>query len=228
GASVVDGTSRTVASRAVHEQLERALEDPLTRGVLLEVSGAANMAQIEELRPRIERLRRAGKPVVAYLEYGGGAGRVCPPSACARMVGSPEGRFGALGLMSDKHYYRRALADLGVRIDRVSYGKYKSAYREFSVDSSTAADDESINYQLDSAQELFVSAIAADRHVGRERLLTALDGRLWRPEDAARMGVIDSVGYREDALKLLGRMARVGPKPRTVRYAQVPPARVAW
>jgi protease-4 len=228
GASLVDGTSRTVASRAVHEQLARALEDPLTRGVLLEVSGAANMAQIEELRPRLERLRRAGKPVVAYLEYGGGRSSLYLASACDRIVASPEGRFTALGLMSDKHYYRRALADLGLRLDRASYGKYKSAYREYSTDSSTAPDRESIEYQLDTAQELFVSSVTADRKIGRDRLLTALDGRSWRPEDLARLGVIDSVGYREDALKLLGRMARVGPKPRTVRYPSRPQARVAW
>src|SRR5262249_53852603 len=89
GLSIFGGTStRPVAP--LHRQLERALEDPLTRGVLLRLEGVSNMAQIEELRPRIARLRAAGKPVVAYLEYGGGRGDLYLAGPCDRIVGSEE------------------------------------------------------------------------------------------------------------------------------------------
>ena len=214
--------------RPVRDQLERALEDPLTQGVLLELDHVSGMAQIEELRPRITRLREAGKPVVAYLEYGGGRGDFYLASVCDRVVASPPAEFGALGLRTERRYYRGFFADLGLRIDRTSMGKYKSAYRGYSADSTSPADREAIEHGLDVSQELFVSALLADRRMERASLLTLLDGREWPSSELQKAGLIDSVGYREDALRLLGSLAGLGARPRAVNLAKTPAARTAW
>ena len=108
GFSLTGGTDVT-SSRPLHEQLERALDDPLTRGVFLDIGGVGNMAQIEELRPRLERLRRAGKPVVAYLEYGAGRADLYLASACDRVVMAPEAMPQGLGLRAERRYYRGLL-----------------------------------------------------------------------------------------------------------------------
>jgi len=212
----------------IHRQLARALEDPLTRGVFLDLRGISNLAQIEELRPRIRRLRDAGKPVVAYLEEGGGRGDLYLASACDRIVTTPEALFVALGLRAERRYYRRLLAGWGVRFDRASYGEYKSAFRSLSVDSTTAADREVIENLLDRLQDLFVSGVSADRGMPRERLLALLDGRAWPPRELARAGLVDSIGHREDAMRILGRLCGLGDKPRTVKLESVPPARREW
>ena len=216
------------ASRPLHDQLERALEDPYTRGVFLDLRGVTGMAQIEELRPRIERLRRAGKPVVAFMEYGGGRGDLYLAGACDRIVMAPEAEPGGLGLRVERRYYRQLLERFGIKVERSSYGKYKSAYRNFSVDSTGAADREAIEHNLDVSQELLVSALAADRRIGREAVVTILDGRPWRSEDLQRAGLIDTVGYREDALRALGRLCGLGDKPRTASLARPRAARREW
>ena len=227
GPSLAGGPA-TVAAAPIHRSLERALEDPLTRGVLLELDGASGMAQLEELRPRIARLRAAGKPVVAYLEQGGGRGDLYLAAACDGVVATEEAQFAALGLRVEKRYWRRFLADLGVRVDRASVGAYKSAFREYSVDSLPPADRESIEHQLDQVQEQFVSTVVADRRMPRARLETLLDGRAWTSADLVQAGLIDSVGYREDALALLGRLAGLGARPRVIDPAAHPAAREAW
>jgi protease-4 len=228
GFTLLGGGASTRPVGPIHRQLERALEDPLTRGVLLELNGAANMAQLEELRPRIARLRRAGKPVVAYLERGGARGDLYLAAACDRVVASEEAHFVGLGLRAERRYYRALLDDWGLRIDRSSHGRYKSAYRGFSVDSTPAADREVIERNLDVAQELFVAAVAEDRRMDRARLLTLLDGRHWPARELARAGLVDSVGYREDALRILGHLAALGGRPRTVDLARTPAAERAW
>ena len=227
GPALMGGPSLT-SVRPVREQLERALDDPLTRGMLLELNGVSGMAQIEELRPRIARLRAIGKPVVAYMEYGGGRGDLYLASACDRVVASPSAEFGALGIRIERRYYRRFFADLGLRVERSSTGRYKSAYRGYSVDSTGAADREATEHSLDVSQELFVSAVTADRRMDRARLLTLLDGREWVSSELQKAGLIDSVGYREDALKLLGGLAGLGSHPSTVHLAETPAARTEW
>jgi protease-4 len=218
--------SRSVAP--IHRQLERALEDPLTRGVLLDLGGTSNMAQLEELRPRIARLRAAGKPVVAFLEQGGGRGDLYLAAACDQIVTTEEADFLALGLRAERRYYRKLLADWGLKIDRSSFGAYKSAYRNFSADSTPPEDREVIEHNLDVQQGLLVAALTGDRGIDRRRLLGLLDGRWWPPSELRKVGLIDSIGYREDALRMLGRRCGLGDKPRPVDLQHAPESRRAW
>src|SRR4030095_2892204 len=122
------------------------------RGVCLPPGGLSKMAQVEELRARILRLRASGKPVVAYLESGGGRGDLYLASACNRVVATEEAIFAALGLRSERRSYRRWLASLGLKIDRASVGDFKSAYRNFSQDSTPPADRAQIEQLLDQSQ----------------------------------------------------------------------------
>ena len=227
GISALGGdATREIGS--IHRQLKRALEDPLTRGVLLDIDGVAGMAQLDELRPRIAQLRAAGKPVLAYLEEGGGRGDLYLASACDRIVTIEEANFMGLGLRVEKRYWRRFLADFGVRLDRSSVGRYKSAFREFSVDSLPASDRESIDRTLDQVQEAFVSTVALDRHMERARLTPLLDGRRWSPRDLQRAGLIDSIGDHQDALAWLGSLAGIGDAARAVDVADHPASQRAW
>jgi len=228
GFSLLYGSESSVAVKPLHERLERALDDPLTRGVLIELGGASNGAALEELRPRITRLRAAGKPVVAYLETGGGRGDLLLASACDRVFASEEAMFWQLGLRAERRYYRKFLEDWGVRIDRSSIGAYKSAYRTWSADSTPPADRESIEQLLDQLHDAFLDTVSAARGMDRERLATLLDGRQWPSEDLAAAGLIDSVGYREQALAELGRLAGLGARPRSARLAAIRAAERQW
>jgi protease-4 len=224
----VFGGSSTRSVGELRRQLDLALEDPLTRGVLLEPRGVSNMAQAEELRARIRTLRAGGKPVVAFLENGGGRGDLYLASACDRVVATEEAIFAALGLRAERRSYRRWLASLGIKIDRASVGDYKSAYRSFSQDSTPPADRAQIEQMLDASQRLFVGTVAPERHMDPARLERILDGRWWPARELKSAGLIDTVAYREDALAMLGRLARLSDKPRRVSLASVHPARRVW
>src|SRR5439155_21282203 len=75
---------------------------------------------------------------------------------------------------------------------------------------------------------LFVSVVAVYLKKDRERLLTVLDGRTWRPDDLQQFGVIDSIGYKEDALRILGKLAGLGAKPRARRLSDEDVAPREW
>lgn len=227
GGSIMGDVS-TVGNRSVASQLDRALEDPLTRGVMLDLQGVAGMAQLEELRPRIEKLRDAGKPVVASLESGGGRGDLYLASACTRAFASEEAIFAGLGLRTERRYYREMLEHYGVRMDRASVGAFKSAYRNYSVDRTPPPDSLVIQRTLDQRQELFLRSVAASRKIERERFAHILDGRGWTSADLVNAGLLDAVGYRDDAWRETGKLSGLGEKPRSVVLSRVERARVAW
>jgi len=96
------------------------------------------------------------------------------------------------------------------------------------VDSTPPADREVIEHSLDLAQELFVSTLMSDRHMERSRLLTLLDGRQWPSVELQRAGLVDSLGDRQTALRMLGRLTGGGSKPATVRLAKLETAERPW
>ena len=228
GFSLLGGGEATRASGPLHRALEDARRDPLTRGVLLELRGVSGMAQIEELRARVAALRADGKPVVAWLPYGAGRGDLYLAAACDRVVAAEDSDFGALGLRIERRYWRRLLADFGVRLDRTSIGRYKSAYREYSVDSTTAADREATEHSLDVVQNLFVGALTADRGARRADVLRVLDGRMWPPEEMVKAGLVDTLGDYDTARAELGDLVGLGERPRVVAAGDVVAARRAW
>jgi len=228
GFTLFEGGSSTTAVGPIASTLQSALEDPMTRGVLLEIGDVTGMAQVEELRPRIARLRAAGKPVVAYIEYGTGRAGLYLASACDRIVVSEESFFAALGLRVERRYYRRLLRDWGVTVDRASYGKYKSAYREFSADSTPTADREALEHNLDVSQKLFVDAVCADRRIKPDQLVPLLQGQDVTPDELLARGVIDAIGYREDARRLVGEVTDMGGTPRLVAPKSVVMAQREW
>jgi protease-4 len=222
------GSTATTSARPLHRQLQHALHDPLTRGVLLDLRGVGGMAQLEELRPRIAALRAAGKPVVAYVGTRAGRADLYLASACDRVVAYPEAEFAPLGLRTERRYWRHALERAGVRMERSSIGAYKSAYRNFSADSMPAADSVVVLHDLDVRERLFGDAVCASRGIPPARLAPVLDGRVWPAEDLVRAGLVDSLGDRRDAMRVLGGLAGLGDKPRTVNLARTPQARRAW
>ncbi|HET7225704.1 MAG TPA: S49 family peptidase [Candidatus Eisenbacteria bacterium] len=228
GFTLTAGGVATRGARPLREQLVRALDDPQTRGVLLDVRDVSNLAQLEELRPHLTALRRAGKPVVAWMEEGGGRGSLYLASACDRVVAGPESDFSDLGLRVERRYWRTALDRWGVRVDRTAVGAYKSAFRNWSADSTSPADREQIERQLDVQQALFEDTLLAARPTDRARLAAILDGRPWRARDLVRAGLVDSIGYREDAVALAGTLAHLGRKPRVARLDRIRRVQRAW
>jgi len=196
------GAGETTPVAPIHDQLERALADPLTRGVLLDVGDTSNLAQIEELRGRVAELRAKGKPVVAYLERGGTRGDLYLASDCDRIVTTPRATFDALARRADPAAPRKSPTD-----DRL----------------------------LRQERELLVAAVSAARGLDHERSKALLDGPIGTASTAQRAGLVDSIGYREEALDALAGMCglRTGPRviglecPRAARREWRVPTRVA-
>ena len=59
--------------RAVVESLERGAKDPKIKGAIIEVGGLSDSGwgKVQELRDAIVDFKSSGKPVYAFLEYGG-------------------------------------------------------------------------------------------------------------------------------------------------------------
>jgi protease-4 len=70
---------------------------------------------------------------------------------------------------------------------------------------------------LDDMHDQFVSAIAAGRRMPKERVRVLADGRVYSGRMAQQLGLVDTLGGLDDAIRLAGELGGIPGKPRVVR-----------
>ncbi len=143
--------------------LRRAASDPCVPGLLVDYSDfALNAAQTEELRENMVLFREAGKPVYAYLEYGG-TSSYYSASAARRIAMHPAGQISVSGFTSYTPFFRGFLDRLGVFPDLMHIGDFKSASDILTRTDMTDAQREATRALLESARDEVVRGLSEGR-----------------------------------------------------------------
>src|SRR5690606_28025170 len=108
-------------------RIKGAKEDDRIKGILLELSGApAGFATLQEIRDALLDFKDSGKFTIAYGEnYTQKAYYLA--SAADQVYVYPEGAIDFRGLASQTPFLKGALDKLGVEMQVVKVGTYKSA-----------------------------------------------------------------------------------------------------
>jgi protease-4 len=177
--------------------LRRAAADPrIATVVITPVADGAMWGQLQELREAVEAVKKAGKPVVAYLESGGPA-EYYIASAADRIVLMPAGTLQLTGLATYELFFRGTLDKVGVRADLLHIGDYKTYANTFTERGMTPAHRE-MNQSLnkDNYDEL-VRAVASGRKMADADVRRALDAGPYLADEALAAGLVDAVAYED-------------------------------
>jgi protease-4 len=166
--------------------------------VMFRTEGAL-WAQLQELRGAIVEFRKSGKPVTAYLEYGG-AQEYFVASAADRVVMMPAGQLDLTGLTTYELFFRGMFDKIGVYPDMLHIGDYKTASNTMTERGFTPAHREmSKSLNRDWFDQL-VAAIAEGRKKEPADIRKLIDEGPFLAEDARKAGLVDELAY-EDALE---------------------------
>lgn len=214
--------------RPTLRDLARAERDPDVRGVLIELGPVSAGALTSEVRDAIHRVRAAGKPVVAVADDIGGFGTYHLAAACDRIVIDPVGSVERLGFRGDVLYLGEMLDSAGVQVEKVAHGKYKSAGETLILSRASEGMKEALNAIIDDQREVLLADISTDRKLTREKIEELADGRMLDGNEAVAAGLVDTLGDRRDAEKLLARLARRKGEPRLVSMSRRVDRDYAW
>ncbi len=161
--------------RGVVDALRRAATDDRVAGLVAHVGAhQPTLAQSNELRDAVARLRAAGKPTVCWSESYGemGPGNVGYHLASAfdEVWVQPSGDVGLVGVTASAVFLRDTLDKLGVEPQFGQRHEYKSAADTFLRSSMSDANREMVTRLVDSAMETLVKDVAAGpqpRRAGR-------------------------------------------------------------
>src|SRR5712692_7257121 len=190
--------AKTPTIRSLVDDLRKAKVDSRIRKVLLRPTGFDSpfWGKVQELRDAIIDFKKSGKPVYAYLEYGGDR-EYYLATAADRIFLMPSSPLDLTGVATYELFLRGTLDKIGAFPDLHHIGDYKTASNTFTEKGYTRAHkemDESLNRDL---YEQLVHGIAEGRKKNDADVRKLLDAGPFLPEDALRAGLVDDVAYED-------------------------------
>ena len=177
--------NKTPTVRAIVDNLRKAKVDPRVKAVLLKPTGFESpfWAKVQEVRDAVLDFKKSGKPVYAYLEYGGDR-EYYLATAADKVFLMPSTPLDLVGVATYELFLRGTLDKIGAIPDLHRIGQYKTAVNTFKEKGYTAAHkemDESMNRDL---YEQIVRGIADSRKKNEADIRTLIDDGPFLPEDA--------------------------------------------
>ena len=178
------------------QAINTAAQDPAVKYIYMKPDAATGgTAQIEEFRTALVNFRNSGKAVVSYMENPTNAGYyLASASDKIYMISYDGGMNTFTGLSSQMIFLKDALDRLGVNVQLIRHGKYKSAGEMFVRNSSSKENMEQNKAMVDSMWESWATGIAQSRGISVEELDGMLDNlELNFPSDFLEKGLVDEL-----------------------------------
>ena len=201
-----------IGVRDAVEALKVAANDPSIQYVLLRADGlSAGMADVEELRKALQTVRQSGKAVIAYTDGPGNGSYYLSTVADKIYMGSQHGGNNMLlGISSTSYYLKDILDKLGVHVQLIRHGKYKSAGEMFIRNSSSPENREQNQQLVNSIWSAFIGEMSAAREIPVDQLNSLIDNlALNFPEDFLENGLVDALVSHEELVEKLCTLAQV-------------------
>ncbi len=196
-------------------QLREYEESPSVRAVVVRINSPGGVvAPTQEIVRAVERLRRAGKPVVASLGAVAASGGYYVATACDRVFASPGTLTGSIGVVMQMANVEGLLKRVGVDYVVVKAGRYKDIGNFSRV--MTAEERQILQTLLDDVYTQFVTAVAEGRKLDRDAVLRLADGRIYSGRQAQALRMVDELGGLDDAIDAAGRLAGIAGRPKVL------------
>lgn len=194
------GSSTPVSLWNAVQAINAAAADPGVKFIYLKPDGvSAGISQLEELRTSLVNFRKSGKAIVSYVEnpttasyyLASAADKVYMLSNCGA---SPM----ILGVGSQMIFLKDLLDKLGVNVQLIRHGKYKSAGEMYVRNSPSAENLEQNVEMINSIWTSLASAIEESRGITVERFSEMIDNlELNNAQDMLANNLVDELLDKE-------------------------------
>ena len=213
--SMMQGKSMEVQTLGIYSAvtaINSAAADPAIAYIYMKPDATVGgTAQIEELRKALENFRESGKAVVSYIENPTNAG-VYLASVSDKVYMTPYNGITNMftGVSSQMVFLKDLLENLGINVQLIRHGKYKSAGEMFINSTPSKENLEQNKALIASVWGTWSETIADARELTTEDLNAMLNNlELCFPEDFLDKGLVDGLASREEVREKLALLAGV-------------------
>ena len=189
--------------------MKLAKEDKNIKGIYIDCRGlGAGMASLQELRKALEDFKASKKFIYAFGDEGIAQGDYYLASVADSIFLNPEGSVDIHGLASATPYFKKLLDKVGVEMQVVRVGTFKSAVEPFMLESMSEANRLQQEHYLGCLWNVISSDMAKSRGIAPAKFNTLADSvmAVMTSDELKANKLIDRTCYRtemEDKLRAL-------------------------
>ncbi|WP_153846117.1 signal peptide peptidase SppA [Sphingobacterium paramultivorum] len=194
-------------------RIKYAATDGNIKGIYLDASHiGVGFASLKEVRDELLAFKKTGKFVVAYnAGYDQKAYYVA--STADKVYVNPQGTIDFRGLASSTMFYKDLLDKVGVEMQIVKVGTFKSAVEPYFLNKMSDPNRLQVTSYLGSIYGTFINEIAASRNIAADSLRAiANDYRVRDADDAVKYKLADAKLYKDELLSDLRKRLKISEK----------------
>ncbi|GAA4199138.1 signal peptide peptidase SppA [Pedobacter jeongneungensis] len=184
--------------------VQKAKTDDNIKCIYLNVSSPnAGYATLREVRNALIDFKKSHKKIIAYSEvYTQGAYYLA--SVADKVYLNPEGALEFKGFSSELTFFKGTLEKVGVEMQVIRVGNYKSAVEPFILDKMSDYNRKQVTAYVGGLYNTFLSDIALSRNIQKDSLYAIADNyKVQQPQDAVNFKMIDALKYKDQILEEL-------------------------
>ncbi len=208
---VIQGNAtQTIGLWDAVKAIKSAESDPAIKYIFLKSDGLmAGLAQTEELRQALAEFRKSGKAVISYIENPTTGSYYLASVADKVYMGNYKGGNNMMtGVGTQLIFLKDLLDKLGVNVQLIRHGKYKSAGEMFV---KNKASDENLEQNTEMVQSIWknlAEKICESREITMEQLDKTIDNlELNTPADFLSHSLVDELLTKEELKSQLTNLA---------------------
>lgn len=203
---VRDFESRGQSLEQIITSIRLAANDRKIKGIYIDAAGSGmGVASRQELIETLNQFKESGKWIYAYADnYSQGDYLVA--SVADKIILNPVGNVDIHGVGSQTPFFKGLLDKLGIKIQVIKVGTYKSAVEPFILNSMSEPARHQTQVYVDSIWNFYAQTIATNRNVTPATVSSWADSLTftWTADHALNAGIVTEIGYRrtvEDMLR---------------------------
>lgn len=187
---------------AFMKQLDNVKKDNSVKGVLLTVnSPGGGTYPSDEIYNKIKQIKKKGKKVYVHMESLAASGGYYISAPADKIYAGPQSMVGSIGVIMSNVDYSGLQEKLGIKENVVKSGAHKDI---LSSSRPMTSDEKNIlQSMLNDSFDRFVNIVKNGRHMSEKKVRKLADGRVYSAQQAEKNGLIDKIGYKNEALKSL-------------------------
>ena len=201
-------------SQDVIEELVDFQNDHSVKAIVLRVdSPGGGVGPSQEIYEAVRDIRKI-KPVVASMGSVAASGGYYIAAACEKIYANPGTMTGSIGVIMEFADLRELLGKIGVGTRVIKSGRLK----DIGSPTRDMTPEEKMLLQgvIDDAYDQFVEAVAAGRHLDKDKVKAVADGRIMTGRQAQALQLVDELGGLSAAVRGAADIAGMSGDPQVV------------
>ncbi|MDD2902935.1 MAG: signal peptide peptidase SppA [Syntrophales bacterium] len=201
----------------IKEVLDKAAQDSHIKAVVLRINSPGGTVSASDIihHELMKYKKETGVPVVACLMGLATSGGYYLAQAGDTIVANPSGITGSIGVLAMKLNVKGLMDKVGVEGEMVKSGKWKDFWSPFRP--ATPEEKQMMQGVINSYYQGFVDVVAQGRKMDLKEVRRVADGRIYTASQAKDLGLVDTLGYLDDAIDLAKKKAGLE-EAKVVRY----------